>query len=195
MILKKGNSGRKRDGDGSTFKISDNNSSDIAGMLKNGEIPAKITGTKSERAKIFEEIDRLYPNPSGIMSEYHVNDTLGTASIHFDNNAIRGEDILVRYPNGSKATASEKSGAIKYAIYRNRGALELAALCRRGGFATYEMAQKYGGRLLSNTEKSAVNREMNAHIKKLFGSPISREGREANETHWIKEPGGWRRSL
>ena len=124
-----------------------------------------------------------------------MNDTAGNASIHFTNNAVRGEDTLIRYPSGSKANESEKAGAIKYAIYRHRGRLELAALCRRGGFATYEMAEKYGGRALSNQEKSAVNREMNAHIKKLFGSPLSREGRELNESHWIKENDGWRRIL
>ena len=187
MILKKQNSGRKIGS--STFQVSDSNSS-IAAMRKNNEIPSKVTDSHS-----FEEIDRLYPAPSGIMSEYHINEMGGTASIHFDNNAVRGEDTFIRYPNGRKASPSEKAGAIKYAIYKHRGALELAALCRRGGFATFDMAEKYGGRLLSNLEKAAVNREMNAHIKKLFGSPISREGQKLNEGHWIKEVGGWRRVL
>ena len=127
------------------------------------------------------------------MSEYHVEESMGIASIHFDNNVIRGEDILVRYPSGRKATETEKAGAIKYAIYKHRGHLELAVLCRRGGFATYEMAEKYGGRLLSNAEKAVVDSEMNAYILKLFGTPLSAEGYEQNNHEWFKEPGGWRR--
>ena len=159
------------------------------------ELPTKIKGSRAERAKIFEEIGRSYPDPSGIMSEYHVEDAGNSAIVYFDNNVVRGEDILVKFPSGSKASESEKAGAIKHAIYQHRGRLELAALCRRGGFATFDMAEKYGNRALSNLEKAAVDSEMNAYILKLFGSPLSAEGKELNETHWIQDADGWRRSL
>ena len=167
---------------------------DLRKMFSNNEIPIKIEGSRSEQAQIFEEINRLYPAPSNIMSEYHVDEVSGMASIYFDNNVVRGEDTLIRFPSGRKATENEKSGAIKYAIYKHRPRLELAALCRRGGFATFDMAEKYGGRFLTDIEKAAVNSEMNAYILKLFGTPLSEEGQKANESHWVKGPGGWKRS-
>ena len=129
--------------------------------------------------------------PPGIMSEYHVDDFGRHLEIHFDNNSVRGESVLVTLPN--KATASERTRAITNAINQHRPDLELAASSRRDGFATLEMSQKWSGRLLSDTEKNQVNQEIKQHIKQLFKSPMSKKGRELNEGYWKKETGGWRR--
>ena len=158
-------------------------------------LPSSITGTREERAQKFEQIEREYPAPPGVMNEYHIEEFSGTAEIHFDNNYLRGEDISIRYPRGTRASEEEKAGAIKYEIYQHRPALELSALSRRGGFATFEQSQKWGGRLLSDKEKAQVNSEMEAHIRKLFNSPLSRKGRELNESQWTRESGGWRRKV
>ena len=129
--------------------------------------------------------------PPGIMSEYHTEDLGSKIYINFDNNAVRGEDTYVYV--SSKATAAERQKAVINAINKHRPNLELAALSRRDGFATFEMSQKWSGRLLSDAEKNQVNQEMEQHIKNLFKSPLSEKGRELNEAYWKHEAGGWRR--
>lgn len=127
------------------------------------------------------------------MSEYHVEISGGRIDIYFDNNFLRGEDTYINLPNGKKASEAERNGAIKYAIYKHRPQLELSASSRRDGFATIEMARKWSGRLLSDSEKNQVNADIEQHIKTLFKSPISQKGKELNESYWKKEQGGWRR--
>ena len=129
--------------------------------------------------------------PPGIMSEYHIEDFGRRLEIHFDNNFVRGESVLVTLPN--KASAAARTRAINNAINQHRPDLELAASSRRNGFATFVMSQKWGGRLLSDAEKNQVNQEIEQHIKQLFKSPFSKKGRELNEGYWKKETGGWRR--
>lgn len=129
--------------------------------------------------------------PPGIMSEYHTEDFGRRVEIHFDNDFVRGESILVDMPKNT--TLPEKRKIIYQAINQHRPALELAALSRREGFATFEMSRKWGGRLLSDAEKKQVNDEMTEHIRQLFKSPLSREGRKLNESFWKKKSGGWRR--
>ena len=125
------------------------------------------------------------------MSEYHVEDLGSKIYINFDNNAVRGEDTYVNV--SKKATVAERQKAIIDAINKHRPNLELAALSRRNGFATFEMSQKWNGRLFSDAEKNQVNQEMEQHIKQLFKSPLSQKGRELNESYWKHETGGWRR--
>lgn len=129
--------------------------------------------------------------PPGIMSEYHIEDFGRRVEVHFDNNFVRGESILVTLPK--KANTTERTRVINLAINQHRPALELAASSRRGGFATFEMLQKWGGRLLTDDEKNQVDQEIEQHIKQLFKSPLSKEGKKLNEAFWKKESGGWRR--
>ena len=44
-------------------------------MARSGIVPERLTGTKEEQAKTLEEINRLYPDPPGIMGEYHVTES------------------------------------------------------------------------------------------------------------------------
>ena len=129
--------------------------------------------------------------PPGIMNEYHIEDFGNKIEIHFDNNAVRGEDTYVNV--SKKATAAERQKAVINAINKHRPNLELAALSRRNGFATLEMSQNWSGRLLSNAEKKQLNQEMEQHIKNLFKSSLSQKGRELNESYWKHEAGGWQR--
>ena len=129
----------------------------------------------------------------GIMSEYHIEDYGSRININFDNNAIIGEDTYAYVPR--KATQEEREKAIIEAVKKHRPNLELAALSRRNGFATFEMSQKWGGRLLSDAEKKQADIEMEDYIKQLFNSPLSQKGRELNESYWEHEDGGWRRVL
>ena len=131
--------------------------------------------------------------PPGIMCEYHTEDFGRQVEVYFDNNFVRGESILVTLPK--KASAAEREKVINNAINEHRPALELAASSRRNGFATYDMAEKWGGRLLSDKEKNQVNQEIEQHIKQLFKSPLSQKGRELNESYWKHESGGWRRMM
>ena len=156
-------------------------------------MPEKIEGTKEEQAKIFEQIDKFYKVPNGAMNEYHVEVSGKHVDIHFDNNYLIGEDTSIELPSGKKASKAEREGAIKYAIYQHRPQLELSASSRRDGFATIEMAIKWGGRLLSDAEKAQVDEEIEEHIQRLFNSPMSEEGKKLNELYWKKEQGGWRR--
>ena len=129
----------------------------------------------------------------GIMSEYHIEDYGSRININFDNNAIIGEDTYAYVPR--KATQEEREKAVIEAVKKHRPNLELAALSRRNGFATFEMSQKWGGRLLSDAEKKQADIEMEDYIKQLFNSPLSQKGRELNESYWEHEDGGWRRVL
>jgi len=127
----------------------------------------------------------------GIMNEYHIADYGSRIEIYFDNNVVNGESTYANVPR--KATQEERDKAVIEAINRHRPDLELAALSRRGGFANFEMNEKWGGRLLSDSEKIQVDREMEEYIKQLFGSPLTDKGRELNEGYWVHEDGGWRR--
>ena len=183
----------------------------LEAMSKRNELPARLVdsslevpkgqqGPSSARGmdheKFYEEIDRLYPEPPGEMGKYHVRDLGSRADIEFEYDSFTGEEPSPRYPLGQKSSDRAKAGAVKYAIYRQRGALELAALSRAGdGYGTLEMAQKWGGRLLSDSEKAAATREMEAHIQRVFKSPLSRAGRELNDSMWRREKGGWRRVI
>ena len=171
----------------------------LTAMAQRGELPSEITGTREERARIYEEIDRLYPKPAGVMSEYHVVEEMkSSAHIIFDNEYTSGIDTNINYPRKMRATEAEKQGAIKYAVYKSRANLEYSATHRRewqggGGFATMDMARKYGGRGLSDKEKRHVERETAQHIQKLFKSSWSPEGRAKDNEHWYKTSEGWRR--
>jgi len=92
-----------------------------------------------------------------------------------------------------EASPAERQRAIINAIIQHRPQLELAAVSRRDGFATFEMAQKWGGRLLSDTEKKQVDKEIQDYVKELFKSPLSKKGQELNNTYWKYENNGWRR--
>ena len=206
----KGSSGSKGGGGGGgsttagaaqsqeTLIISDKSVSsvqEVEAMAKKGEIPSKIEGSREDQKKIYEAIDRLYDKPPGIMGDYKVEDMGRSLEISFNYNMLHGEDTSARLP-GRDVSQAVKDGAVKYAVYNHRGALELAALSRgNNGYPTLEMGRKYGNRSLSNAEKAQANHEMETHIRNLFKSPLSVEGRRLNESYWHKDADGWRRSL
>ena len=109
-----------------------------------------------------------------------------------DYGFLVGEDPRsINLPHGRKAGEAERAGAIKYAIYKHRGALELAATCRAEGYPTYDMHRKWGGRILSSSEKAQVDREIEAHVQNLFQSPMSKSGKAYNVSEWAQLQGGW----
>ncbi len=166
----------------------------LAELAKAGELPAKIEGSQEEQARIYEEINRLYPSPPGAMGEYKVEDFGRTLDIHMTYGLLAGENPVVRLPRGRKASEAERAGAIKYAIYKHRDALELAAISRQHGFPSLDFAEKWGGRILNSSEKAQVDREIEAHVQKLFKSPISKGGKKFNEGEWRQIQGGWVRA-
>ena len=186
---------------GQTLTISDTEIKDaskesmkkLETMAKNGEIPNKISGSREDQARIYEAIDRLYPNPPGIMNDYHIEEVGKNLEISFNYNMLHGEDTSIRLP-GRDVSEAVKNGAVKYAVYQHRGPLELAASSRgMNGYSNLEMGKKWGNRLLSDHEKTLANHDIYTNIQKLFKSPISTEGKRLNESYWGHENGGWRR--
>ena len=55
------------------------------------------------------------------------------------------------------------------------------------------MANKWGGRLLSNAEKTQADKEIEAYVRDLFKTPISKKGKQSNAVEWIKTRDGWYR--
>ena len=180
-----------------TLTISDksaNSVQDIEAMAKNGEIPRKLEGGREEQKQMLEAIDRLYPDLPGVMGDYNVEDMGRSLEISFNYNMLHGEDVSARLP-GRDVSQAVKDGAVKYAVYNHRGALELAASSRGlNGYPNLEIGQKWGSRLLSDHEKALANQDIYANVQKLFGSPISTEGKRLNEAYWSHENGGWRRA-
>ena len=164
------------------------------------EVPSGKRGPLLAKAadyeKFYEAIDRVYGAPSGELGKYEVIESYGgNWEVRFRHPSFMDIEPGGRYPLGSKSSESSKSGMRKYMLLKTRPALEQAELTRmHGGFGTLSIYEKYGGRILNDAEKALATREMEAHIERLFGSPITRQGRELNEEDWRKVKGGWRRS-
>ena len=165
-------------------------------MAQRGEIPQSIElGSREQREQIYEEFNRLYPDPPGILNDYRV-EKLGSKSVHvtFNYNMAEAESPpMLTFPSRHSSEGAQ-AGVIKHAIYERRPAVENALLVRMGGYATSELAMKYGKRVLSGDEKAKVDREMIRHVERLLGSPITKAGQEYNQAAWIKRGGGWVRA-
>ena len=176
--MPKGNSGIKRSGDRTgtaapapeqtpavrTTELSkaELNASDaksieqLRAMASRGEIPNAIEGSREDRERIFEEFNRLYPDPPGILNDYRLDTSLGAkqVGIFFNYNMAEAESPqFITYSRRNKTSEAAKAGQIKYEIYKSRPAVELALSSRHSGFSTFEMAQKWGGRVLNDSEK------------------------------------------
>ena len=213
--MPKGNSGIKRGGGStgateqkstvqtteisrSSLNASDYNAIErLREMASRGEIPNVIEGTREDRERIFEEFNRLYPDPPGILNDYTLDTSRGDkqVGIFFRHDMAYAESPqFIDYSRRNKTSEAGKAGQIKYEIYKARPGVEIALSTRSGGFSTFDMARKWGGRVLSNTEKAQVDREMEEHIQQLLGTPMSKEGRKTNETFWVKNGDGWERA-
>ena len=164
------------------------------------DVPAGKQGPLLAKAadyeKFYEAIDRLYAEPSGELGKYEVIESYGgNWEVRFRHPSFMDVEPGGRYPLGSQSSDASKAGMRKYRLLQARPALEQAELTRmQGGFGTSSLYEKYGGRILNDAEKAQATREMEAHIERLFGSPITRQGRELNNQDWRKVKGGWRRA-
>ena len=170
---------------------------ELENMAKRGEIPDSVSGTGAEREKIYEEFNRLYPDPPGILNDYRLDTSFGKnqVGIFYNYNMAEAESPgFFTYSRQRNTSEAAKAGQIKHEIYKTRPKVELALSSRSSGFSNFEMAQKWGGRVLNNSEKAQVDREMEANIRNLLGTPMSQAGKQLNESFWVKSGEGWVRA-
>lgn len=214
--MPKGSSGIKRGGDGtgtaapapeqtsavrtmelnSTFLDASKTDSiqQLREMASRGEVPYVIEGAGSAREKLFEEFNRLYPDPPGILNDYRLDTRLGAnqIGIFFNHNMAEAESPqYVTWARGRRMSEEGKAGQIKYEIYRVRPAVEYALSSRMGGFSNFDLARKYGGRIVSKTERDEADRAIISQVEKLLGSPMTKRGLRMNETDWAERDGGY----
>lgn len=163
-------------------------------MASRGEIPAFIDGTGADKERIYEEINRLYPDPPGILNDYHLDTSLGPnqVGIFFNYNMAEAESPqFVTYSRRRNTSEAAKAGQIKQEIYRMRPNVEYALSSRLGGFSSYDLAEKYGGRVVSKAERDEANRAIISRVEKLLSSPMTKRGQKMNETDWVERDGGY----
>lgn len=162
-------------------------------MAQRGEYPEFITSmTREGRERFYEEFDKLYPDPPGILNDYRVEPFSRRAvQVYFNYNMAEAESPgLVNLPSSNTSEAVQR-GIIKHAIYVQRPAVERALLTRYGGYSSYEIADRYGRRVLSSAEKAQADREIIAQVERVLGSPLSKFGQRINAEDWISRDGGW----
>ena len=209
--MPKGHSGIKRGGTGITTPAKDErtivpnrealvaSSPDSVRQLEilasKGVMPDRIVeGSREERERIYEAIDRLYPAPPGEMNNYDViQRDRRHIEVRFRQNMMEAESPPQLTLTRPEMSERARAGLIKQAIYRQRAAVEVALSTRKSGFPTYEMADKYGRKILSNSEKAQVDREIGEFVQSMLKTPMSSEGREIDSDMWIRVSGGWER--
>lgn len=168
-------------------------------MAERGEIPSSVIGSRDDRARWFEEFDRLYAEPPGELGKYRTVSNGGRSlDIRFEHNFLTGgvEPRVSLANKVEKASSAEISGATKYAIYQHRPILEQALMYRQSGWPTIEMRQKYGAmgqRVFSDSEKTRIDSEINSYLFSQLKSPLTKKGEQFASGYWDKVPGGWKR--
>lgn len=155
-------------------------------FVSRGEMPQKITGSKEEQAKLYEEIDRLYERPKYIHN-VKIQDLSSQVDIQYLDNYFSGIASLERFPSGRKASSSEREGVIKHRMYYDRAEMELRIHNMFGGFPTPEMQAKYQYKPLTEQEKAAVTAEAERLIFAVMGSPVSPAGRSLINSYWRED--------
>ena len=155
-------------------------------FASHGEMPQKITGSKEEQAKLYEEIDRLYERPKYI-HKVKIQDLGSQVDIQYLDNYFSGIASLERFPSGRKASNSEREGVIKHRMYYDRAEMELRIHNMFAGFPTPEMQMKYQGKALTEAEKAAVTAEAERLIFAIMGSPVSPAGRSLINSYWRED--------
>ena len=166
-------------------------------MASRGEIPGWLSeGSREERERMYEAIDRLYPDPPGELNNYEVIPRgRHNIEVRFRQDLMTAESPSQLNLTRPEMSESARRGMIKQAIYLQRDSAELALASRKGGFPTFEMSHKYLRRVLSNAEKEQADREIESFIQKMLKSPMSKAGRAANAGMWRKVAGGWERAM
>ena len=84
---------------------------ELRDAAKKGEMPAYIVGSREDQAKVFEEIDRLFPMPD---TNARIVDQGTGVWVQIDGNVYRSS-----YPSGEAASEEEKRGALKKLLYNH----------------------------------------------------------------------------
>lgn len=158
---------------------------DLREMASHGEMPQKIEGSREERARLFEEIDKLYERPLYV-HDVKIQEYGSTIDIQYLDNYFSGIGGTARCPSGRKASSAEREGVIKHRMYFDRAEMELRIHDMFGGFPTPEMREKYYGRPITDAERASVMAEAERIILKVMGSPLSPAGREQINAGWGK---------
>lgn len=165
----------------------------LRAMAERGEIPQFISGSRENQAKVYEEIDKLYAQPSGLLGETKI------ISDQYEPEGIRlqfpdfasGAEPAVRYPSHRKASEAEKRGVLKHTLYQKRPELEYLYMWRRGrGGYWYDKSYTWHGRAFTSKEKAELERDWDRGILKAFGSPITKQSIRDRESQVWKKLGG-----
>lgn len=167
---------------------------EIRAMAARGEIPERVTGSREAQARLYEEIDKLYAEPTGILADYTVNrDSRNNIELDYQNFA-RGEEPRIKVPRTYKASEAEVQGAIKQGVYSNRPYVESMYIWRRGRGGYWEDkggTSAWHGKVFSSQERTALERDWERGILKTFGSPMMPKTREYIKSMWVKDGDGW----
>lgn len=166
---------------------------ELRAMAARGEIPERIIGSRDARARVYEEIDKLYATPSGELGNYTVIREFDQVRLDYQNFA-RGEEPIISVPRRMKATESEISGAIKQGVYANRAKVESMFFGRRkynGYWEGKRDASYWRNKIFSDKERAETERDIARAIEKTFGSPMMPETRRYMKSMWIKDGDGW----
>lgn len=87
----------------------------LRAAAKKGEMPSYIVGDRSQQAKVFEEIDKLYPMPD---TNARIIDQGNAVWVQMGDKVTRAS-----YPSGESASEAEKRGVLKKVLYNflNKG--------------------------------------------------------------------------
>ena len=167
-------------------------------MAQRGEAPYNVIGSNDDRARFFEEFDRLYDTPPGELANYKVTQQ-GSRTLFLEPEyeyfkGGRGE-VYVHLPHKyAQASEAEKSGAIKHAIFTRRWTVEDGVYHRAGGYPSYEMKWKYGAGPFSDAKKAQIDKEIKDFMEgQIFKSPLTQEGQRRAENYWERRQDGWYR--
>ena len=173
----------------------------IRNLAGRGEIPDSIKGSADAREKVYEEIAKLYGDPPGVLNEYDVkplNQSGTIINILFTNNESHIVGIYpqpVKYLKRGEASELSKQGQRTYEILKMRDAAIRASVYRGGdGWPNLEFQRKWGGRVLSNSEKAQADKEIRSYVERIFKSSLTAQDIKSMNIYWTRVDGGWIRT-
>ena len=134
-------------------------------LSKEGIMPAHISGTREEQARIFKEIDKLYDNPEYLKTgrvTAEVKNDAKSVEVAFHGKDIEGLIKQAVLPSGKEAEKEERGGVIKYLLHTAWVELEVRILNKHGVLTEAE-------RMLLETLGSVISPEAMEIISLLKG--------------------------
>lgn len=160
-----------------------------------GMVPAKVEGTREDRRKIYEAIDEMYDRPEYVTHgkiKVSITDYGNMINIDLHNRQAEGIGRNVSLPSGSRASAKEREGVIKYMLYDMIGEIGLRVHDMYREFPTPELADKYAGVSVKDKEtRDAIMKVADDIMLDLTGMHLSYDARKMIEQEWGADGRRW----